>query len=73
MLTSIGFGTYVFFAAFCLLALIWVYFFIPETMGRTLEQMDYVFNDNQTSVEQERRARIEAQMTERIQSESPKA
>ena len=69
MLTSIGFGTYVFFAAFCLLALIWVYFFIPETMGRTLEQMDYVFNDNQSLVEQERRARIEAEMMGRIQTE----
>lgn len=72
MLTSIGFGTYVFFAVFCLLALVWVYFFIPETMGRTLEQMDYVFNDNQSSTEQERRARIEAQMMERIQAESTK-
>jgi len=70
MLTSIGFGTYVFFAAFCLLALIWVYFFIPETMGRTLEQMDYVFNDNQSLAEQERRARIEAEMIGRIQAEN---
>jgi hypothetical protein len=69
MLTSIGFGTYVFFAVFRLLALIWVYFFIPETMGRTLEQMDYVFNDNQSLVEQERRARIEAEMAGRIQTE----
>lgn len=72
MLTSIGFGTYVFFAAFCLLALIWVYFFIPETMGRTLEQMDYVFNDNQSLVEQERRTRIEAEMMSRIQTEGMK-
>jgi hypothetical protein len=69
MITSVGFGTYVFFAAFCLLALIWVYLFIPETMGRTLEQMDYVFNDNQSLVEQERRARIEAEMMGRIQTE----
>jgi hypothetical protein len=41
-------------------------------MGRTLEQMDYVFNDNQSLAEQERRARIEAQMMSRIQTEGMK-
>lgn len=41
-------------------------------MGRTLEQMDYVFNDNQSSREQERRARIEAAMIQRIQGEEVK-
>lgn len=70
MLSSIGFGTYVFFAAFCLLALIWVWFFVPETMGRTLEQMDFVFKDNQSQDELARRARIEAAMTQRIQREA---
>lgn len=56
----------VFFAVFCLLALIWVYFFIPETMGRTLEQMDYVFGDNQTTSEQARRSRIEQALMQRV-------
>ncbi|KAK2605970.1 hypothetical protein QQS21_003596 [Conoideocrella luteorostrata] len=45
MLESIGFGTYVFFAVFCVLAGIWAILFVPETMGRTLEQMDEVFGD----------------------------
>ncbi|KAK1468037.1 hypothetical protein CCUS01_06741 [Colletotrichum cuscutae] len=40
-----GFGAYVFFAAFCLLAFVWVWFCVPETNGKTLEQMDEVFGD----------------------------
>jgi hypothetical protein len=66
MINGIGFGTYVFFAAFCLIALVWVWFFIPETNGRTLEQMDFVFGDNQTAYEQERRARIEQELMQKV-------
>ena len=62
MIQGIGFGTYVFFAAFCALAIVWVYFLVPETNGRTLEQMDSVFNDKTTTEEAERRTRIEADM-----------
>ncbi|OLN90320.1 putative glucose transporter rco-3-like protein 4 [Colletotrichum chlorophyti] len=40
-----GFGAYVFFAAFCLLSLAWTWFCVPETNGKTLEQMDEVFGD----------------------------
>ncbi|GJC99078.1 hypothetical protein ColKHC_07904 [Colletotrichum higginsianum] len=40
-----GFGAYVFFAAFCLLSGIWTWFCVPETNGKTLEQMDEVFGD----------------------------
>ncbi|RSL59933.1 hypothetical protein CEP54_007056 [Fusarium duplospermum] len=40
-----GFGAYVFFAVFCLLSFIWVWFSVPETNGKTLEEMDQVFND----------------------------
>ncbi|THY09247.1 putative MFS monosaccharide transporter [Aureobasidium pullulans] len=66
MIEGIGFGTYVFFGVFCLIALVWVWFFIPETNGRTLEQMDYVFKDTQTNEEKQRRARIEACMINRV-------
>lgn len=45
MLENISFGTYIFFACFCLMAGLWAYFLVPETMGRTLEQMDEVFGD----------------------------
>jgi MFS family permease len=53
MMESIGFGTYIFFGSFCFLAAIWAYFFVPETKGKTLEQMDEVFNDNSTAEERE--------------------
>lgn len=62
LVQNTGFGAYTFFAVFCLLALVWVWFVIPETNGRTLEQMDHVFHDNTGEIEQARRARIEAEM-----------
>lgn len=45
MLAAWGWGTYVFFAGFCLLALAFTYFFVPETRGKSLEDMDEVFGD----------------------------
>lgn len=66
MIQNIGFGTYVFFASFCAIALIWVYFLVPETNGRTLEQMDSVFKDKSTTEELEQRAAIEANMMRRV-------
>ncbi|KAG9564611.1 hexose carrier protein, partial [Aureobasidium melanogenum] len=53
MIENIGFGTYVFFAAFCFLAGVWAYFLVPETRGRTLEQMDEAFGDNSGQEEKE--------------------
>ncbi|KAF6822428.1 hexose carrier protein [Colletotrichum plurivorum] len=46
MIESLGFGTYVFYGSWCLVASIWAYFIVPETMGKSLEQMDEVFKDN---------------------------
>ena len=40
-----GFGAYTFFAVFCGLSAVFTFFFIKETKGRTLEQMDHVFGD----------------------------
>lgn len=45
MLDSIGYGTYVFFAVFCFLSTIWAFFLVPETKGKTLEELDAVFGD----------------------------
>jgi hypothetical protein len=45
MLAKLGFGTYVFFAAFCLIAFFFTWFCVPETKGRSLEDMDAVFGD----------------------------
>lgn len=30
---------------FCLLSFVWVWFSVPETSGKALEEMDQVFND----------------------------
>ncbi|KAG4413657.1 hypothetical protein IFR04_013197 [Cadophora malorum] len=60
MLETITWGTYIFFAVFCALAGGFTYFFIPETQGRTLEDMDLVFGDGEAHEEKERIRRIEA-------------
>ncbi|KAL8294603.1 hypothetical protein RB597_007775 [Gaeumannomyces tritici] len=38
-----GYGTYVFFSAWCFLMVIFVWFFIPETKGLSLEAMNELF------------------------------
>lgn len=44
MIESIGYGTFVFFAAFCALSAVFSYFLVPETANKTLEQIDELFN-----------------------------
>lgn len=66
LVQNTGYGTYIFFCTFCCLALVWVWFVVPETNGRTLEQMDDVFNDNTGEAEAARRARIEGEMATRV-------
>ncbi|CZR67022.1 probable transporter (major facilitator superfamily) [Phialocephala subalpina] len=63
MLNSITYGTYIFFAAFALIALAFVYFLVPETRGKTLEDMDAVFGDSAAFEEKQRMRQIEAQLT----------
>jgi MFS family permease len=62
MLDTIGYGTYIFFAAFCLLAFVFTYFFIPETRGKSLEDMDAVFGDNAAHDEKARLFNIAADL-----------
>jgi len=45
MIESIGYGTYLFFAAFALIAFVFTWVIIPETKGKSLEEMDAVFGD----------------------------
>lgn len=52
MISNIGYGAYIFFAAMCFLAGLWAFFFVPETSGKTLEELDEVFGD--TSGQEER-------------------
>ena len=53
MLESAGWGTYLFFACFCFFAVLWAYFLVPETKGKTLEEMDEVFGDGSAREEKE--------------------
>ena len=39
-----------------------MYFFVPETNGRTLEQMDHVFRDSTSEADEERRKEIESEI-----------
>src|SRR5690606_29944038 len=43
MFTKMGYGVYFFFASLMILAVIFVYFLIPETKGVPLESMDDLF------------------------------
>lgn len=38
--TSFGYGTWFFFASWMVLASLWAFFFLPETKGLTIDQMD---------------------------------
>ncbi|KAG6890444.1 hypothetical protein C0992_001637 [Termitomyces sp. T32_za158] len=51
MIKHIGFGTYILFAAINVLSIIFMYFFVPETKGKTLEEMDLVFGSHTSSDE----------------------
>ncbi|EEA19525.1 hypothetical protein TMatcc_009659 [Talaromyces marneffei ATCC 18224] len=62
MLSSITWGTYLFFAVFCLIAFAFTFFVIPETRGKTLEDMDLIFGDTAAHEEKERIVHIEAQL-----------
>ncbi|KAB8343146.1 hypothetical protein FH972_022737 [Carpinus fangiana] len=66
--TNRHFGAYVFFAIWCLLALLWTIKFIKETKGRSLEQMDAVFGDNLGEKEVVRRQRIEREVIDEASS-----
>lgn len=59
MIQHTGYGAYIFFAIFCAASFVWTWLFVPETKGKTLEEMDRVFGDEGLSlVEEERRERI---------------
>ncbi|RFU33213.1 hypothetical protein B7463_g3126, partial [Scytalidium lignicola] len=45
MIANIHYGTYIFFAFWCGLSGFWAVFVLPETKGKTLEEMDELFGD----------------------------
>lgn len=59
MLENITYGTYIFFACFCFLSFFFVWFFVPETKGRSLEEMDVVFGGSTAQKDTEIMRQIE--------------
>jgi hypothetical protein len=62
MISNIGFGTYFVFAASLTLAIPFVYFFLPETKGLSLEETDTLFGvggPHAAEMVDEEKARIE--------------
>jgi sugar porter (SP) family MFS transporter len=55
-INHIGWKTFIMFACFCFAMGFWVFFFIKETKGKTLEEMDILFG---TVDEEARRADVE--------------
>lgn len=55
LVETTNFGAYVFFAVFCGAAFVFTFFCVPETSGRSLEDMDEVFGDGKAAVDGERK------------------
>lgn len=60
MLDSMRYGTYIMFAAFCALGGVFVYFLVPETKNKTLEELDVYFGGDNTTIAQADRERMHA-------------
>ncbi|PVU95245.1 hypothetical protein BB561_001956 [Smittium simulii] len=55
LMKSITWGLYMIFFAFMCIAVVTVYFFYPETKGRTLEQMEIIFRGSIWAVRDQKR------------------
>lgn len=53
MQLKLGWGTYLFFGCFCFAAAVFSFFLVPETAGKSLEQMAEVFGDGLGDEERE--------------------
>ena len=62
MLSSITWGTYIFFAVWTVAGGAFIYFFVPETKGKTLEEMDMVFGSHTGTEEMEEFAAVQKRL-----------
>ncbi|KAH7009926.1 general substrate transporter [Ilyonectria destructans] len=62
MMIKLGWGTYLFFGIFCVAAAIFSFFLVPETSGKSLEQISELFGDNNIVAEEEIRRRIDREI-----------
>ncbi|KAJ6111466.1 hypothetical protein N7523_007527 [Penicillium sp. IBT 18751x] len=73
-ISTSAYGTFIFFGCITVVAIIYVIFMVPETMGRTLEEMDELFGSSGlAAADAERKHRIESQigLLELVGVESP--
>ncbi|KAI7565440.1 hypothetical protein KC317_g6357, partial [Hortaea werneckii] len=61
MITDIGYGTYFVFASFITVGIVWIYFFVPETKGLSLEDMDILFGSPQANSDVELGIEVDAE------------
>jgi len=60
MQLHLSFGTFIFFGVFSFLGGLFIWIFVPETKGLSLEEMDYVFGDETGASSKADRERQEA-------------
>ena len=53
-------GAFIFFAAWCFIALLYVYFMVPETSGLSVEDMDAIFKGSWFNAAKRSKKRHEA-------------
>ncbi|KAE8333612.1 general substrate transporter [Aspergillus sergii] len=53
MLADIEYRTYIFFAVMCFVAGVWAILLVPETSGKSLEEIDELFGDDSAKKERE--------------------
>ncbi|KAL7420152.1 hypothetical protein Q5752_005118 [Cryptotrichosporon argae] len=58
MITNIGYKTYLVFMTFCVTGFLFVWFFLPELKGLSLEEIDRIFHDRSGAEDAERRERV---------------
>lgn len=56
-ISTSNYGTFIFFGCITAIGVLYVWFFVPETKGRTLEEMDELFGSHGMAVEDEARKR----------------
>ena len=59
MLSSMKYGTYIFFAAFCAIGAVFVWVYVPETKDKTLEELDVYFGGDASGIAVQDRQRMD--------------
>jgi hypothetical protein len=75
MFDAWAWGTYIFFAVFLAAGIIWVWFYLPETKGATLEEMDRIFKSHTGAEDAQMldEARRDVQLTEELEGKAVEA